>query len=277
MIPRFDTNYLRKYKDPVVDLFAKYIKEVLPDSNIVITESDAISDVRKYAIILPTTGPESTSLVRTTQRMLKRVSKAIIQGLDRTVSEIHIEVVVSENIKGEVEVFNTLKQEGYTILHVRFEGREPDGAMSSIYSQSKARLNFIADADITFIGSLSKSSCGDCYEAAGRYILKKGLRNPDLRLVHGEVLGRGDLQGVWFGHAWVEDIKKGIVLEVANGRLVKMPKEVYYALGTINIPYYENGKVHPPKNNIYVYDINQTRQKTIDFEHWGPWDLKTEF
>ena len=124
----------------------------------------------------------------------------------------------------------------------------------------------------------SKSiSCGDCYEAAGRYMLENGMRNPNLRLVHGEVLGRGAIEGLWFGHAWIEDVSRDMVIDVANKRRVEMPKNVYYTLGTINMPYYQDGEMHPAKNNIFVYDMNTFRQKILENEHWGPWDLQTKF
>ena len=44
---------------------------------------------------------------------------------------------------------------------------------------------------------------GDCYEAAGKYMMGSCLRNPDcgLILVHGEVSGQGPLEGITYGHA----------------------------------------------------------------------------
>ena len=113
---------------------------------------------------------------------------------------------------------------------------------------------------------------GDCFEAAGRWI----MNNPgtDAVLVHAEVMGRGALQGVWFGHAWIEQGDE--VIEVAGGKNARLPKQVYYILGTINQPYYQDGKMNPPKNNVLKYTRTQAMEKLAEFKTWGPWELKTE-
>jgi len=123
------------------------------------------------------------------------------------------------------------------------------------------------------LGSLSRQEdLGDCFEAAGRYITEHF--DPDLLLVHGEVLGRGSVHGVWFGHAWIE--KGDMVIDVSNGLRVEMPKVVYYALGTIDQPYYELGKMNPPRNNVVKYNRRQALEKIGLHKTWGPWDLNTE-
>jgi hypothetical protein len=111
---------------------------------------------------------------------------------------------------------------------------------------------------------------GDCFEAAAKFV----LNNPDYTLVHGEVMGRGALQDIWFGHAWVE--KDGIVREVANGNNIEMTVEVYYLLGTINQPYYQNRKMNPPKNNIIRYSYSELMNMLNEHQTWGPWELVTE-
>jgi len=115
-----------------------------------------------------------------------------------------------------------------------------------------------------------KNAGGDCFEVAANFV----LNNPDYTLVHGEVMGRGPLQDIWFSHAWVE--KDGIVREVANGSNVEMTVEVYYLLGTINQPYYQNGKMNPPKNNTIRYSYDELIDKLHEYETWGPWELTTE-
>ena len=90
-----------------------------------------------------------------------------------------------------------------------------------------------------YIRSLNETSVpaghsgGDCYEAAGKYMMDNcdvdGCE--DLVLVHGEVGGQGALDGVRFGHAWVE--KGGTVIDKSNGRNINMPKFVYYAIGQV--------------------------------------------
>lgn len=107
---------------------------------------------------------------------------------------------------------------------------------------------------------------GDCYEAAGKYIMDKVLafwvEDPQhqLRLVHGEVLGQGPIEGQRLGHAWVED--GDTVIDVSNDRDLRMPKELYYAIGCID-----------QINNLHVYTPEEARKKILQSQTWGPWDL----
>lgn len=118
-----------------------------------------------------------------------------------------------------------------------------------------------------------EASGGDCYEAAGRYIMDRPF-DKDLVLVHGEVMGRGELHGVWFGHAWIESGDE--VIEVSNGKNIKMPKHIYYILGTIDQPYYQDGKMYPPKNNVLKYTGTQAMDMFSKHETFGHWELETE-
>jgi len=106
---------------------------------------------------------------------------------------------------------------------------------------------------------------GDCYEAAGRYITDNLMFSDkdNLILVHGIVTGQGPLEGVEYGHAWVEDGDR--VIDKSNGRDLNIPKDVYYMLGKID------------KNKTYRYNIQETRRKIVDSGHWGPWDLKSKY
>ena len=107
------------------------------------------------------------------------------------------------------------------------------------------------------------SSGGDCYEANGRYFMDNCYRDPDLRLVHGEVMGQGELQGISYGHCWCE--KGNQVLDFSNGRNIKIDKKIYYLLGKID-----------RLNNTHVYDQKTFNENILEFQHWGPWDLKTK-
>ena len=107
-----------------------------------------------------------------------------------------------------------------------------------------------------------KSSLGNCYQANGKYMMDEWFRNRKLILCHGEVMGQGALEGTPFGHAWVLD--GNTVIDVSNGRNIRMPKLVYYALGRIN-----------DKKNVHQYTWPQMREKVLKHGHWGPWDLKT--
>jgi len=113
---------------------------------------------------------------------------------------------------------------------------------------------------------------GDCYEAAVKYLMDHGtlgLRrqdgDPDLILVHGEVSGQGPLEGVRYGHAWIE--KGPMVIDTSNGRNIRMPAMLYYALGQV-----DRGLSYP---NVYKYTAEQVRKKLLEHGHYGPWDLKT--
>lgn len=104
---------------------------------------------------------------------------------------------------------------------------------------------------------------GDCYQANGKYFLDNAYRNTNLRLVHGEVSGQGELQGISYGHCWCEEGND--VLDFSNGRDLKIDKRVYYALGQID-----------RFNNTHVYDQPTFSEMISTHGHWGPWELKTK-
>jgi len=109
------------------------------------------------------------------------------------------------------------------------------------------------------------NASGDCYEAAGRYMMMKcqfGGGCDNLTLVHGEVMGQGPLAGTTFGHAWILD--GGVVIDKSNGRDLQLPQEIYYALGQID-----------RIGNTHEYSWEEARNLIVDFEHWGPWELET--
>ena len=109
------------------------------------------------------------------------------------------------------------------------------------------------------LGSLME---GDCYEAAGEYMMRFLFGGgEDILLVHGEVTGQGPLEGLKYGHAWVE--KGDTVIDLSNGRNLRMPKALYYQLGRIG-------------SNVHKYTMAEFRRKVSRHKHWGPWDLKTE-
>ena len=111
------------------------------------------------------------------------------------------------------------------------------------------------------------SAGGDCYEAAGKFMMMEcqlgGSDCDGLTLIHGEVMGQGQIAGITFGHAWVE--KDGMVIDKSNGRDISMPAQLYYAIGQID-------KI----DNVIEYPWEEARTKILDYGHWGPWDLETE-
>ena len=109
-----------------------------------------------------------------------------------------------------------------------------------------------------------KAGLGDCYEANGKHIMDNCVFDSKCGLIlcHGEVMGQGPLEGVQFGHAWVLD--GNTVIDVSNGRFVRMPKKLYYAMGAID-----------QIDNVHYYNWPQAQRAILKYEHWGPWDLKT--
>jgi hypothetical protein len=102
---------------------------------------------------------------------------------------------------------------------------------------------------------------GDCFSANGQVFMDNALLggNRTMRLVHGEVVGRGRSEGVHHSHCWIED--GDTVLDFSNGRSARMPKADYYAMGQIG-------------DNVWIYDVEGFRAKVLEHEHWGPWDLQ---
>ena len=144
------------------------------------------------------------------------------------------------------------------------------------------------------------AALGDCYEAGGKFMMDNCMIGKcNYILVHGEVTGQGPLEGVKYGHCWIED--GDMVIDKSNGRDLRLPKQVYYALGGIDDgqsdgnTYYEDeggrwedgewveDEMFDPDNmgptkgpNLHKYTWEQARKKIMEYEHWGPWDLVTE-
>ena len=138
-------------------------------------------------------------------------------------------------------------------------------------------LAFINEIDIS-----ASNSGGDCYEAAGKYMMDQCMNNDcNLILVHGEVGGQGALSGTRYGHAWVE--QGGTIIDKSNGRNLQMPKAIYYAIGAIASPDMSKwgtpGSLDDPDlfsgGNLHKYTWEEAREKIIESGHWGPWDLVT--
>ena len=107
-----------------------------------------------------------------------------------------------------------------------------------------------------------KTAGGDCFSKNGKIFMDMALfggRN-NLILVHGEVTGQGRLEGVNYGHCWIED--GDYIIDESNGRNIRMPKTDYYKLGRIG-------------DNVVKYDVKEFRRKVLEHEHWRSWDLQT--
>ena len=115
-----------------------------------------------------------------------------------------------------------------------------------------------------------QKNTGDCYEVAGRFALQnvteiKGEKfNGKPYLVHAEVKGQGKIEGIRFGHAWVED--DYFIFDFSNGLSLIYPKVVYYSIGNV--------VQKEPK--YYKYTFEQARDNMLKVSTFGPWDLVTE-
>jgi len=108
---------------------------------------------------------------------------------------------------------------------------------------------------------------GDCYEAAGKFIMDNGRGEfaDDLVLVHAEINGRAKLDGITLGHAWIENLSTGLAIDASNDRFVVLPIDAYRKLAGVD-----------GLGNEYRYTFEEFQMKVLDTEHWGPWDLHTD-
>lgn len=139
--------------------------------------------------------------------------------------------------------------------------------------EGKAKKAYIQDDDLLFAKKGLKvptNPMGDCYMVAGKFALDKitGLNGHTFvgvpYLVHAEVEGQGAIQGIRYGHAWIED--DIMVYDFSNGREIIFPKRLYYSLGNII--------EEKPKHFRYTFD--EATRKMLDSGHFGAWDLITE-
>tara|TARA_R110001592_G_scaffold227273_1_gene483452 strand:+ start:2707 stop:3171 length:465 start_codon:yes stop_codon:yes gene_type:complete len=103
-----------------------------------------------------------------------------------------------------------------------------------------------------------RKQLGDCYPAGGRLIMEF-FGDKHHKLVHGMVNGQGSLQGVRYGHCWVES--KDTVMDHSNGKKLEIPTIVYYALGGID------------KKECKYYTPEQAAKFMVDTGNWGPWEM----
>lgn len=117
--------------------------------------------------------------------------------------------------------------------------------------------------------SRKKQKLGDCYEAAFKFLMNECMihseKENNFALVHAEVMGQGQLEGVSYGHAFVIDTTSDTVIDVSNGRNIKMGAGLYFAIGGIDY-----------LNNIHKYTWPEASRKAVLTGTYGPWDLITK-
>ena len=102
----------------------------------------------------------------------------------------------------------------------------------------------------------AKNQGGSCYEDALNYFSIQSIRNKKLKLVHGLVTGQGPIEGVVYGHAWVED--GNTIIDATKKPVLKIPKQLYYAIGNIR--------------TVFRYDRTEVSQMVSKFKTYGPWE-----
>ena len=103
---------------------------------------------------------------------------------------------------------------------------------------------------------------GDCFEASGKMLLSLRAVMPDALLVHAEVAGQGPLEGVQFGHAFIQ--WRGRVYDNTNGMGVCMDADAYRALGQVDAI-----------GNFHAYTVDEAVERIVEHGHYGPWELTT--
>jgi len=145
--------------------------------------------------------------------------------------------------------------------------------MSRIIMDNKERYSTVREFVKTSLKEVSLDATmsaqqdhagGNCYEVAANYVVDNSLfsrGSAEMVLVHAEVTGQGPIDGLKYGHAWVE--VGGIVIDNSNGNNIQLPVEVYYRMGQVG-------------SNIYKYTPEEVRRWMVDSGTYGPWELETE-
>jgi hypothetical protein len=114
---------------------------------------------------------------------------------------------------------------------------------------------------------------GNCYEIAGKIAMSnpidlQRMKVPEFKgkpyLVHAQVIGQGEIEGIKYGHAWIEDDL--FVYDFSNGRKIVFPKELYYILGG----------VEKRKPKYFKYTFEEAQKLMVKTGHYGSWELITE-
>ena len=108
---------------------------------------------------------------------------------------------------------------------------------------------------------------GDCYLVAAQ-IATAGNAHPTAMLCHGTCTGHGPIEGIAFGHAWVEftpfDGISGFVLvvEQSNGHDATIDRDTYYEAVECR--------------DVVRYTPDEARQMMTKHGHYGPWHTTQE-
>lgn len=114
-------------------------------------------------------------------------------------------------------------------------------------------------------GSSLPDGDGDCYVAALNDFMERGISSKGTKLVHGTPTGQGPIEGIKFGHAWVEEPDPELpgltwVVDKSNGGDTRMPVALYYRIGRID------------PSEVSKYSYEEMVAMVDRFETYGPWE-----
>jgi hypothetical protein len=104
---------------------------------------------------------------------------------------------------------------------------------------------------------MTVQATGDCYQVAYDVVTEE---DQGLLLCHGTATGQGPIEGIRFGHAWVENPEAGTALDFSNDSNVCMARERYYEIGQID------------EDDVVRYSFEEALVNALHYRHFGPWD-----
>ena len=107
---------------------------------------------------------------------------------------------------------------------------------------------------------ITEAKMGDCFEVAGRAMLKLDpkMEKAGYKMVHAFVHGEGELEGRRFGHAF--NMLGDLVFDNSNGNKIMMRKERYF----------DQGGIDPKERGAYVeYNAEDSLLKMAGQQIWG--------
>lgn len=234
---------------------------------------ESLDEARQHGRLLPEVRPDRYGF---------RGAKArIYRAVDARVGEFKHFDYVTMNTKfavGHAEHQAAVTEEPQVVLQARVpaehvaEARNP-GEWFYIGPGVRGRVFRSIEPEV-FESLFETVATGNCYEAAANLIWAEAtgggmtpfpdFNSVDSILVHAEVGGEGPIEGLRYGHAWVE--RGGKVIDHSNGRRLEVPRSVYYT----------RGKVIDKPGKIYRYTGPEVKRWMQRTQHYGPWELETE-
>lgn len=108
---------------------------------------------------------------------------------------------------------------------------------------------------------------GNCFECHARYLLDH--QEEGYILVHGVVMGRGQLKGYRYLHCWIESLTlDDLVFDMTIGD----DEGTLFSKGM----YYDLGKIQDRAGLLKRYTAPELLLKIMRWGHWGAWGTDLE-